>query len=98
MSIKDNHNKKVTLDTQDESQDKIDILTTMMGELAARDSGSNGQFKPQIFQSKRRGQSREFYDRCNYDQQDYQNKYRSHSSDRRNHYRQNIGRPRYEQN
>ena len=44
----------------------------MMGKLAARDKRYNRQFKPQIFQSKRRGQSREFYDRYIYDQQDYQ--------------------------
>ena len=33
----------------------------------------------------------------NYDRGNYQNKYRSDSSDRRNQYRQNRGRPRYEQ-
>ena len=53
MSIKDSHNKKVTFDTQDELKGKIDRLTVMISKLAARDNGSNRQFKPQIFQSKR---------------------------------------------
>ena len=83
MSLKDSYNKKVTFDTWDELEDKIDRLTVMMGKLATRNNGTNRQFKPQIYQSKRRGQSRNFYDRCNYDQWGYQNRYRSSSGDRR---------------
>ena len=60
MSIKDNYNKKVTFDTQDGLQDKIDKLRVMMNKLATRDNGMNRQFKPQIYQSKRRGESRNF--------------------------------------
>ena len=56
MSIKDIYNKKVTFDTQDRLEDKTDKLTVMMGMLAARDNGTNRQFKPQIFQNRRRGQ------------------------------------------
>ena len=41
----------------------------MIGKLAARDSGSGTQFKPQIYQDRRRGQNRGSYDRCSYDQQ-----------------------------
>ena len=63
MSIKDGYNKRVTFDTRDGLEDKIDKLTMMMGKLAARDSGSSRQFKPQIYQSRRRGQYRENYDR-----------------------------------
>ena len=37
------------------------------------------------------------YDTCNYDQQSYQNRYRSDSGDRRQD-RQDRGRPRYEKN
>ena len=48
MIIKDNCNKKVTFDTQDGLEDKIDKLTVMMGKLAARDTGTNKQFKHQI--------------------------------------------------
>ena len=74
MSIKDNHSRRVTFDTRDELGDKIDKLTVMIGKLAARDSGSGRQFKPQIYQGKRRGQNRGSYDRHRYDQQDYQNR------------------------
>ena len=95
MSITDNHNRGVTFDTREELEDKIDKLTVMIEKLAARDSRSNRQFKPQIYQRRRRGQNRGNYDRCNYDQQDYQN--RSDSGDRRQ-YRQNRGRPQYGQN
>ena len=71
MSIKDNYNKKVTFDTWDRLEDKIDKLTIMMGKLAARDKGANRQFKPQIYQSRRKGQSRNFYDSHNYDRGNY---------------------------
>ena len=54
----------------------------MMDKLT-RDNGTNRQFKPQICQSKRRGQSRNFYDKHNYDKRNYQNRYRSNSRDRR---------------
>ena len=40
----------------------------MVGKLAARDSRSSRQFKPNIYQSKRRGQNRGNHERCNYDQ------------------------------
>ena len=60
MSVKDNYNKKVTFDTWDGLEDKIDELIVMMGKLAARDDGTNSQFKPQIYQNRRRGQSRHF--------------------------------------
>ena len=61
MSIKDNHNRRVTLDTGDELGDKIDNFTVIIGKLAARDSTSGRQFKPQIYQGKRRGQNRGSY-------------------------------------
>ena len=75
-------NKKVTFYTWDRLEDKIDKLTVMMGKLAARDNGTNTQFKPQIYQS-RRGQSRNFYDSHNCDRGNYQNRYRWNSRDRR---------------
>ena len=64
---------------QDGLEDKIDRLTVMMSKLATKDDGINKQFKPKIYQSKRRGQSRNFYDKHNYDQRNYQNRYRSDS-------------------
>ena len=70
-----------------------------MGMLAARDKGTNRQFKPQIYQSRRREQSRNVYDSHNHDREDYQNKYRSNNGDRRIQFSgQSRGRPMYEQN
>ena len=40
----------------------------MVSKLTAKDNGLNKQFKPKIFQCKRRGQTGNFYDRHNYDQ------------------------------
>ena len=97
MSIRDSHNRKVSFDTKEELGDKIDKLRVMIGKLATRDSGAGRQFKLHIYQGRGRGQNRGNYDRCSYDQQSYQNKYRSDSADRRQ-YRQDRGRPRYEQN
>ena len=67
MSIKDNHSRRVSFDTREELGDKVDKLTVLIGKLAARDSRSGRQFKPQIYQGKDRGQNRSSYDRCIYD-------------------------------
>ena len=75
-------------------KDNIDRLTIMMGKLATRDNGTYKQFKHHIYQSNGRGQSRNIYDKCNYDRENYQNSYRSNGGDRRIQYGQNIGRPR----
>ena len=57
MSMKDGYvNKKVTFDTQDGLEEKIDRLTTMMTKLTTQDDGQDKQFKPKIYQGKRRGQ------------------------------------------
>ena len=76
----------------------------MMSQLTTKDDGLNKQFKPKIFQDKRRGQTKNFYDRCNYDQRNYQNRYRSDSRDGRisfsgriQHGQSYRDRPRYEQ-
>ena len=60
MNVKDSYNKKVTFDTQNRLEDKIDKLTAIMDKLAAGESKVNRPFKPQTYQSKRRGQSRNF--------------------------------------
>ena len=84
MSIKDNYvNKRVTFDTKDGLQEKIGRLTTMMSVLTAHDDEQSKLFKPKIYQSKRREQMRNFDDKHNYDQRNYQNRYRSGSRDRR---------------
>ena len=99
MSIKDSYNKRVTFNTQDWLEDNIDKLTAIMGNLVARDSEVSRPFKPQVYQSKQRGQSRNFYDSHNYDRGNYQNKYRWNSGDRRIPFnKQGRGRPRYAQN
>ena len=73
MSIRDGHNRKVSFDTQEELGDKIDKLAVMIGKLAARDSGTSRQFKPQFHQSRGRGLNR------NNNQRNYQNMYRSNN-------------------
>ena len=50
--MRDSYNKKVTFNTQDGLEDKIDKLTAMMGKLAARDSKVSRPFEPQVYQSK----------------------------------------------
>ena len=99
MSVKDNYNKRVTFNIQDRLEYKIDKLMAMMDKLAARDSKVKRPFKPQIYQSKRRGQGRNLYDSHNYDKGNYQNRYRSDSGDRKIQFnRQSRGRPKYDPN
>ena len=99
INMKDSYIKRVTFDTWDGLEDKIDTLTVMIGKLTTRDNGTNKEFKPPIYQSKSRGQSRNFYDTHNCYRGNYQNRYRSNSRDRRIQFSgQSRGRPRYEQN
>ena len=77
MNIRDGHNRKVSFDIKEELGDKIDKLACMIGKLTTRDSGIGRQFKPQIYQNRSRGLNR------NYNQYNYQNKYRSDSGDRK---------------
>ena len=60
-----------------------------MSKLTALGNNQNKQFKPKIYQGKRRGQTRNYYDQGN-----YQNRYRSNSGDRRTSFR---GRAQYGQ-
>ena len=63
MGIKDSYvHKRVIFDTKDGLEEKIDRLMTMMNKLTTQD-GQNKQFKPMIFQGKRRGQTRNFCDK-----------------------------------
>ena len=68
MSIRDSHLRKVIFDTREGLGDKIDKLVVMIGKLATRESRTNRQFKPQIHQSRGRGQNR------SYSQRSYQNR------------------------
>ena len=94
MSIREGANRKVSFDTRDELEDKIDKLTVMLGRLAAKDNNKKRPFKPQIYQSRGRGQNR------GYSQRNYQNRNRLNnksSSRDRGQFRQDRGRPRFEQ-
>ena len=72
MSIREGQNiRRVPFNTKEELGDKTDKLATMIGKLAAKDSGKVRPFNPQIHQSRGRGQNRG----CN--QRNYQNRYRS---------------------
>ena len=76
MSIKEGFGKKVTFDTTDSIEQKIDKLTVMMGKLVMGDKGQNRQFKPQVYQSNRgRGQTR-----CNHDQRRFQDRFRPNNT------------------
>ena len=70
ISIRKGASRRVSFDTRKELNDKIDKLMVMLGKLAAKDSGMIRQFKPQIHQSRSRGQNR-----C-YSQRNYQNRTR----------------------
>ena len=97
MSIRDSHQRRVSFDTTEELGDKIDKLVVMIGKLAKRVSRTNRWFKPQIHQSRGRGQNRNY----NYNQRNHQDRYRSNNrlnSRNRGQYRQDRSRPRYEQN
>ena len=58
MSIREGTSRRASFDTREELSDKIDKLMFMIGALAAKDSGRIRQFKPQIHQSRGRGQNR----------------------------------------
>ena len=45
MNIQEEHNKRVTFDTMDGIEQKIDKLTVMMGKLVTDDEEQNRQFK-----------------------------------------------------
>ena len=52
MSRKDNHSRRVTFDTREELEDKIDTLAVMIGKFAARDRGSSRQLKSKFTKAK----------------------------------------------
>ena len=69
ISIRDGYHRKVSFDTKEELDDKIDKLAVMIGKLATRHCKTNRQFKSQIHQSRDRGQNR------NCTQRNYQDRY-----------------------
>ena len=58
MSIREGAKRRVSFDTRDELEDKIDKLTVMLGRLAAKDNNEKRPFKLQIYQSRGKGQNR----------------------------------------
>ena len=69
LSIKDSYVcKKATFDTKDSLEAKIDRLMTMMSRLSDQDDEQHKQFKPKVYQGKRRGQIRNFYNKHNHDE------------------------------
>ena len=58
INIRDVFNRKVSLNITDELGDKIDKLTVMLGQFTAKDNNTRRPFKPQIYQSRGRGQNR----------------------------------------
>ena len=67
-SIREGASRKVSFNTRDELGDKTDKLTVFLGRLAAKDNNEKRPFKPQIYQSRGRGQNR------GYSQRKYQNR------------------------
>ena len=78
MSIREGARRKVSFHTRDDLVDKIDKLTVMLSRLAAENNNEWRPCKPQIYQSRGRGQNRA------YGQRNYQNRLsnRSNSMDR----------------
>ena len=61
MSMKDGYvNKKVTFDTHDSLEERIDRLTTVMTKLMSQDKGQDKQFRPKIYQGKEKRKHEEF--------------------------------------
>ena len=58
MSMREGVNRKVSFDTRDELENKIDKLKVMLGRLAAKDNNKKRPFKSQIYQGRGRGQNR----------------------------------------
>ena len=92
MKVRDRyHNTKaVIFNTQHRLDDQINKLTSMMSKQTAQGNKQDKQFKPKIYQVKKRGQTKNYYDQGN-----YQTRNRSNSGDRRKSFR---GRGRYGQN
>ena len=53
MSIRDNSSKRVTFNTTDNIEQKIDKMMLMMGKLVTEDKGHDKPYKPQVYQSNR---------------------------------------------
>ena len=62
MSVRDALSERVTFNTVDDLEQKIDRLTVMMGKLVTEGKGQSKQFKPQVYKPNRgRNQNRGNY-------------------------------------
>ena len=94
MSTMEGHSRRVSFNMREELGNKVDKLTVMVGKLAAEDREKAGPFKPQMHQSRGRGQN------GGSNQRNYQDSYRSDnrlSSRDRGQFRQGRGRHRFKQ-
>ena len=65
MNIRDGYNsgeKVFTFGTRDRLDDKLEKITSMVSKLTAQESNQNMLFKPKIYQGRKRGQMRQYYD------------------------------------
>ena len=46
MIMRDNSNKRVTFNTTDDIEQKLDKLTVIMGKLVTENNGQSKEFKP----------------------------------------------------
>ena len=78
MSVRDSFNKRITFDTTDGIEQKIDKLTIMMDKLVTEGGKQDKPFKLRVYQSNRGiGQNR-----GNYDQRGYQGRFRPNNAHR----------------
>ena len=57
MNLREGASRRISFDLREVLNDKIGKLMVMIGKLTAKDSERTGQFKPQIHQSRGRGQN-----------------------------------------
>ena len=108
MSIRDSQSKKVSFNTQDDLEQKIDRLTVMMGKLVTENEGHSKPFRPQIYQSSRgRSQNRgnshgrfrnSAYRGCTAYNQNFRGRYRGSFNNRGNYGYNTRGNQRYRNN
>ena len=95
MSVRDDHNKRVTFNVTDDIEQKIDKFVTIMGKLVTEDEGQSKLFKPQVYQSNKgrrqnrgsyqgRFRSTNAYRRCSVYNQDFRGRMRYNFNSRGN--------------
>ena len=108
MSMRDSQGKKVSCNTQDDLEQKIDKLTVMMSKIVTEDDGCSKPFRPQIYQPGRgRNQNRgnfcgrfgnNAYRGCTLYDQNFRGRYRGNSNNRGSYGYNTRGSQRYRNN